>query len=317
MILIIGGMGFIGLNTALRLIEAGERVVITQHNARRVPDALAPHLADERAFVERMDATKLYEMVEVAHRREVESVITFAAPPARGISPQEDYRIYVNALQNTLETARTLGMRRVSLASSTSVYGGLPEGPFREDAPLPVHSRTQVEAFKKAMEIHAFHYAGRAGVEVVSLRIASIYGPHYYSMFNPMSRMCHAALRGEDPDFSDRPGGALTADDEGDWTYVGDLARGVQLVHTADSLTSDVYNIGAGAAVSNERVFEAVRKALPDAVCSALKPGRSGATPRNPVMDLSRIREDVGYEPEYDIDSGIAAYVEHLRAHPQ
>ena len=111
MILIVGGMGFIGLNTALRLIEAGERVVITQHNARRVPDALAPHL-DGLAFVERMDATKLYEMMEVAHRREVESIITFAAPPARGISPQEDYRIYVNALQNTLETARTLGLRR-------------------------------------------------------------------------------------------------------------------------------------------------------------------------------------------------------------
>ena len=39
--------------------------------------------------------------------------------------------------------------------------------------------------------------------------------------------------------------------------------------------------------------------------------------PVNPVMDLSRIRKDVGYEPEYDIDSGIAAYVNHLKGHPQ
>jgi nucleoside-diphosphate-sugar epimerase len=37
----------------------------------------------------------------------------------------------------------------------------------------------------------------------------------------------------------------------------------------------------------------------------------------NPVMDLSRIRQDVGYEPEYDIDSGIAAYVDHLKRYPQ
>lgn len=317
MILIIGGMGFIGLNTALRLLEAGERVVITQHSARRVPDALAPHLEAERAFVERMDATRLYDMMEVARRREVESVITFAAPPARGISPQEDYRIYTRSLQNTLETARTLGLRRVSLASSVSVYGSLPEGPFREDMPLPVQSRTQVEAFKKGMEIHALHYAERAGVEAVSLRIGSVYGPYYYSMFNPMSRMCHAALKGEEPDFSDRPGGGVSADDEGDWTYVGDLARGVQLVHTAPSLGHSVYNVGSGAAVSNARVFEAVRKAIPGAVCSPLKPGRSGASPRNPVMDLSRIREDAGYAPEYDIDAGIAAYVEHLRTQPQ
>jgi nucleoside-diphosphate-sugar epimerase len=38
MILVIGGMGFIGLNTALRLLEVGKKVVITQHTSHRVPD---------------------------------------------------------------------------------------------------------------------------------------------------------------------------------------------------------------------------------------------------------------------------------------
>ncbi|NIO07368.1 MAG: UDP-glucose 4-epimerase, partial [Deltaproteobacteria bacterium] len=44
MILIIGGMGFIGLNTALRLLEVGENVVITQYSTRRVPAVLEPEL---------------------------------------------------------------------------------------------------------------------------------------------------------------------------------------------------------------------------------------------------------------------------------
>ena len=317
MILIVGGMGFIGLNTARRLLEVGESVVITQHSAHRVPEALQPEL-NERVFVERVDITKNYEVMEAAHRHKVDSIISFAAPPARGISPQEDYRIYTQGLQSLLETTRVLGLGRLSLASSTSVYGSLPEGPFREDMPLPIGSRTQVEAFKKGMEIHASHYASRANIDVVSLRIGSIYGPYYYSMFNPMSRMCHAALKGEDPDFSDRPGGAISEDDEGDWTYVADLARGIQMLHTADDLAHDIYNIGSGTVTSTKDVFAAVRKALPDAVCSALKPGRSpAANPPNPVMELSRIKEDVGYEPEYDIDAGIAAYVEHLRNHPQ
>ncbi|MCY4581732.1 MAG: hypothetical protein OXE50_02870, partial [Chloroflexi bacterium] len=117
--------------------------------------------------------------------------------------------------------------------------------------------------------------------------------------------------------FPDRPGGTINEDDEGDWTYVGDLARGIQLVHTAESLSHDTYNIGSGAATSTKRVLEAVQKALPDAVCSALKPGRTPSNANNPVMDLSRIGEDVGYAPEHDIDSGIAAYVEHLRHHAQ
>ena len=317
MILVVGGMGFIGLNTALRLLETGERVVITQHSARRVPDALAPYL-DDRLFVEQVDVTKLYDVVHAVNKHGADSIISFAAPPARGISPQEDYRIYTEGLRSLLETTRVLGLRRLSLASSTSVYGSLPAGPFREDMPLPIGSRTQVEAFKKAMEIHAFHYAGRAGIDVVSLRIGSIYGPYYYSMFNPMSRMCHAALKGEEPDFSDRPGGVISEDDEGDWTHVADLARGVQLVHTAESLSHNVYNIGSGRATSTKEVFAAVQKAVPGAACSALVAGRStGANPPNPVMDLSRITADTGYEPEHDIDSGIAAYVEHLRTHPQ
>ena len=317
MILVVGGMGFIGLNTALRLLDVGESVVLTQHSAHRVPEALAPHLND-RVFVERVDVTKSYEVMDAAHRHNAGSIISFAAPPARGISPQEDYRIYTLGLQSLLETTRVLGLGRLSLASSTSVYGSLPAGPFREDMPLPIGSRTQVEAFKKAMEIHASHYAARASIEVVSLRIGSIYGPYYYSMFNPMSRMCHAAIRGEDPDFSDRPGGAISEDDEGDWTYVADLARGVQLLHTAGKLSHDVYNIGSGRACSTKAIFEAVQKAVPGAQCSALKPGRSpAANPPNPVMDLSRISGDTGYEPEHDIDSGIAAYVEHLRNHPQ
>ncbi len=317
MILIVGGMGFIGLNAALRLLETGESVVITQHSARRVPDALSPYLNDT-LFVERVDVTKSYEVMDAAHRRSAASIISFAAPPARGISPQEDYRIYTQGLQSLLETTRVLGLKRLSLASSTSVYGSLPAGPFREDMPLPISSRTQVEAFKKGMEIHASHYAARANIDVVSLRIGSIYGPYYYSMFNPMSRMCRAALKGEDPDFSDRPAGSISEDDEGDWTYVADLARGIQLAHTAERLSHNVYNIGSGKASSTKAIFEAVRKALPNAVCSALKPGRSpAANPPNPVMDLSRITSDVGYQPEYDIDSGIAAYVESLRDQPQ
>ena len=312
MILLIGGMGFIGLNTALRLLDVGERVVITQYSTRRVPTVLEPEL-DKRVFIASMDVTKGYEVMDVIQRHKVESIISFAAPPARGISAQEDYRIYTQGLQNTLEAARVFGLRRVSLASSTSVYGSLPEGPFREDMPLPMQSKTQIEAFKKAMEIHAFHYATRIGLDLAALRIGSIYGPHYYSMFNPMSRMCQAALKGTDPDFSDRPGGSIREDDEGDWTYVADLARGIELVHRAEKLAHNTYNVGSGKATSTKRIFEAVQKIIPGARCSALEPGRSGAMPVNPVMDLGRIRNDVGYEPEYDIDSGMAAYVDHLK----
>jgi UDP-glucose 4-epimerase len=316
MILIIGGMGFIGLNTALRLLEVGERVVITQHTSHRLPDFLKDQVGT-RVFTARLDVTNPYEVFDVVRRHQVESIINLMAPPARSLSTQADYHLYTVGLQNVLQAAHTFGLTRVSLGSSVSVYGGLPAGPYREDMPLPVDSPTQVAAFKKGMEIHAFYYASRLNLEVVSLRIASIYGPLYYSMHNPISRLCHAAIKNAEPDFSDRPDGGIFADDQGDWAYVKDVARGIQLVHTAERLHHRIYNIGSGRATSHQEIFAAVRQAVPGARCSALRPGRTPNAPANPAEALARIKADAGYEPEYTMETGIAAYIEWLRHYPQ
>ena len=315
MILIVGGMGFIGLNTALRLVETGKKVVITQHSSHRMPDLLKGEIGT-RVFTARMDVSNPYEVFEVVRRHQVESIINLMAPPARSLSTQADYNLYTAGLQNVLEAARTFGLRRVSLGSSVAVYGGLPVGPFREDALLPVPSPTQVSAFKKGMEMHAHFYAAQTKLDVVALRIASIYGPLYYSMHNPIGRLCHAAVKNAEPDFSDRPDGKIFEGDQADWTYVKDVARGIQLVHTAETLPHRTYNIGSGRATSNRDVYEAVRKAVPGARCGALKPGRSPGAATNPATDLSRIAE-LGYQPEHTIETGVAAYVEWLRTNPQ
>jgi UDP-glucose 4-epimerase len=316
MIIVIGGMGFIGLNTVIRLLEVGEDVVVTQHSASRVPDIIKEHVG-KRLFIERMDVATGFEVNDVFRRHDINGIISFAAPPARGISPQVDYHIYTAGLQNILEAARTFEVKRVALASSQSVYGGLASGPYREDAPLPIESRSQIEAFKKGQEIHSLHYGGQAGIDVISLRIGSIYGPLYYSMFHPGARIVHAALKGEEPDFSDRPNGVIYEDDQADWVYVKDLARGIVGLELADKLNHKIYNVGSGRATSLKETFAAIKKALPNATAKALVPGKTPGTPANPVMDLTRITSDTGYEPEYDVERGFAEYVEWLRHNAQ
>jgi len=315
MILVIGGMGFIGLNTTLRFLEVGQRVVISQHSARRVPDVLKTEIG-ARVLVAQMDVTNPYEVFDVVRRHQVESIVNLMAPPARSLSTQADYHLYTAGLQNVLEAGRTFGLRRVSLGSSVGVYGGIPVGPYREDTPLPVTSPTQVSAFKKGMEMHAHFYAVQTKIDVVALRIGSIYGPLYYSMHNPISRMCHGAARNTEADFSDRPDGKIFEDDQADWTYVKDLARGIQQVHMAPKLAHRVYNLASGRASSNREAFEAVRKAVPGARCSALKPGKTPGGATNPATDLTRAAE-VGYKPEHTLESGVAAYIEWLNTNPQ
>src|SRR5439155_13959669 len=130
-------------------------------------------------------------------------------------------------------------------------------------------------AFKKGMEMHAHYYAAQNKLDVVALRIASIYGPLYYSMHNPIGRICHAAVHDAEPDFRDRPGGKLPEGDQADWTHVKDVARGIQMVHTAPALSHRAYNIGSGPASSNRDAVEAARKVVPAARCAALTLGRT------------------------------------------
>jgi nucleoside-diphosphate-sugar epimerase len=70
MILIIGGMGFIGLNTALRLLEVGEQVVITQHTSHRLPDFLKDQIGTSVSTA-RMDVTKVSATMQTNRRRAI------------------------------------------------------------------------------------------------------------------------------------------------------------------------------------------------------------------------------------------------------
>src|SRR5207249_2617585 len=194
--------------------------------------------------------------------------------------------------------------------SSVAVYGGLPSGPFREDVGLPVPSPTQVSAFKKGMEMHAHFYAGQNKLDVVALRIGGIYGPLYYSMHNPVSRICHAAARNAEPDFADRPDGKIFEDDQADWTYVKDVARGIQMVHMAERLNHRVYNVASGRASSNKDVVEAARKAAPGARGQGAVEGRMFSREGAAVV-LGDVLDDEGKKVALEItaNGGKATYV--------
>jgi UDP-glucose 4-epimerase len=314
MILITGGMGFIGMHTANCFLEAGEDVLLMQHSARREPEFLRRQNG-RRVAIEQADIIDADAVLDLVRRYEVSGIVHLVAPPVRGLAPEEEYRINTFGLLNVLEAARECGVRRVTFGSSGSVYLGIPQGPYSEDLPLPVPSRNATEAYKKALEILALHYADRTGLEVVTARLGHIFGPLYYSMVNLPSRLCHAAVKGVEPDFSG-PAGVPFAGDEGDFCYVKDCARGLQLLQMAPRVQHRIYNIGGGRAITNGDIVNAVKKAAPG-VQIKLREGRSPQARTNPVMDLSRIKEDAGYQPQYDIERAIADYITWLRSNPQ
>jgi UDP-glucose 4-epimerase len=307
MILITGGLGFIGLHTARSLLDLGEDVVLTQYRVAREPGFIKDELG-KRAFVEQLDATDGEALMEIGKRHEITGIIHMATPGLGALDAAGDYKVNMYSLLNCLEAAEAWGVKRLGIASSVTVYNGVEDGPFEEDMPLRTTPNNPVEAYKKAYEIVSTHYALRTGLDIVLLRMGYIYGPLYHSMGSAMSRLVHAAVKGVAPELR----AELFEDDAQDYCYVKDCGRAVALLQVADKLQYQTYNIGGGAATSNKDIASALRRHFPNAELP-MKPGASQPR-KDPYMDLTRIKGEVGYEPQYNAANAIDDYVAWLQA---
>jgi UDP-glucose 4-epimerase len=314
MVLITGGMGFIGLHTARKFLDVGENVVITRFRAWREPSFLKEEFG-KRVIVKNLDTTSPFDCLSLVREHKVDSIVHLAMPGLAALSPAEDFRVNMLGLINLLEAARVAGVRRFTIGSSVAVYGGL-AGPFREEQALNVESASATSAFKKAFEILALHYADRTKLDVIALRIGVIWGPLYHSMKNMPSRMIHGAMQGGTVDLTREagvPGGPCCEDDETDLCYVKDCAKAIRMVQMATTLKHRIYNVGSGKPTSNAQLREAVLKTVPG-VRIILQPGRSTECCTNAYLEISRLHADTGYEPEFTLESGVADYVKWLSA---
>jgi nucleoside-diphosphate-sugar epimerase len=305
-------MGFIGLHTARRFLDAGEDVVLTFHQNRREPDFLAPDLG-KRAKVEQLDVLNAARVADVIKAHAVDGVVYLAVPALSGVSPAEEFQTNTAGYLNVLEACRAAGVRRLSVTSSLAIYSNVNERPWREDVHFPAESTNPTEAYKKALEVLGLFFGQRTGLEVVMLRVAGIFGPMYHSMANLPSRLAHAAAHGRAPDFSGMRYGPPKADDGSDACFVRDVAAGIQMIHSAPKLEHRIYNVGNGKSTRNAELVEAIREVVPEFQAD-LPPGGDA---HNRYMDLSRTTAEVGYKPTIGVEKGLAEYVAWLRTHPQ
>jgi UDP-glucose 4-epimerase len=315
MILITGGLGFIGLHTARRFLEVGEQVVLTQFRVRREPDFIKAEIG-KRVFIETLDVTASHDVIDIVRKHKVTGIVHLAVPGLGALSAAEDYRMNVIGFLNILEAARLFDVRRVSLASSVAVYAGLAEGPFREDALVPVHSGNPTETFKKALEILGLHYAARTNLEVVALRIGTPFGPLYHSLAAPTSRIIHAAANGVRADFAGARGGAPHQEDDTGAFYVKDCAQAIQLIQMADKLVQRIFNISSESPMKYREFVEVVKKVVPNAQID-LPLGHGPRNRPNAYLDITRLKQVVGYQPQYTIERAVEEYIDWLRNHPE
>ncbi len=314
--LIIGGMGFIGLHTARALLDLGEPCVITRYHVSRMPDFLQGEVGT-RLFVEPLDVTDRSALLEIGARHPITGIIHLADPGPWRSDALEYFRMGTNALSNVLEAAQAWKVRRVAIASTIGIYGGVDSGgaPLREDLPLPMFAPHPIPTFKEVAELIGSNIAARAGFDILKLRFGA-WGPLFHhppSPANIHSQMMRAAVAGETLDFTQPPSRANEKDGV-DLCYVKDCARGIALLQLAGRLRYSTYNIGTGRATRYGDLAAAIKSIIPHARLDL----PAGYDPQGPggviELDITRIREDTGYEPQYDLQRAVADYIAWLQA---
>jgi UDP-glucose 4-epimerase len=317
MILVTGGLGFVGSHTTRALLDLGESCVLVQRRSPVLPDDLAGP-GGQRVFTERADVTDLAALLAVGTRHQITGIVHLAGSvpwPPGAAEPVDGARMAVGSLLNVLQAARDWQVPRVAIASTIGVYGGVvAEGPLREDVPLPMAAGHVIPAFKKIGELLADYLADATGIEIINLRI-SPWGPggNPMSPFTAAPQLVHAGARGTAPDFSALRSPAY-ADDGFDMCYVKDCARAIALLQLAPRLAHRTYNVASGQVLTNREVAAAVSRLVPDARIE-LPEGRSPAGSGQGIrLDISRLRQDTGYQPAYDTQTAVADYIAWLRA---
>ena len=310
MILVTGGFGSIGAHTALALADLGEQVVVTRHRKAAPPTFLEGRVAVEPADLADLDAVRA-----IGDRHEITGIVHLAAVALEEPDAIAFIRRNTAMLLNALEVARAWEVRRFAVSSSIGIYIGTPGTRWHEDLALvPATSPNSILAFKKSVEAITPQVLQGTGVEPIMLRIGTIWGPLGLpdSPFFPIPRLISATVRCEAPDLTPpRPPGF--ADDGGDRCYVKDCGRAIALLMRADALQHDAYNISSGQPVANHEFVTAVNAAVPGAEAS-LRPGRNPAAPvDDPYLDITRLVRDTGFEPAFDVRTGVADYVAWLQ----
>ncbi len=153
--------------------------------------------------------------------------------------------------------------------------------------------------------------ANYTGLDCISLRIAAMYGPLYDPTRSSLAgRLVHAAVNGSQPNL-DTWFGSNYAEDGADMCYVKDGARAIALLMVADKLHYQTYNVATGRPTTIQQIVDAIKKVIPEVNFEL--PSLPNPVPV-PYQDITRLRQDTGFEPQFTTESGIADYIAWLRA---
>ena len=307
--LVTGGAGFIGSHVCERLLRDGHRVwafddlnnfydpQFKQRNLREIQALAKPFefvhgdITDRAALDEIFSSVKFDQVIHLAARAGVRPSLA---------EPALYQRVNVEGTVNVLEAARKSGVKKITIASSSSVYGLNSKVPFSESDPI-FSAISPYAASKLACEAlgHVWHHIYK--MDVAMLRFFTVYGPRQRPDL-AIYKFAKLISAGKPiPVFGD--GSAAR-----DYTFVTDTLDGI-IACTKKEFGYEIFNLGESQTVPLSRMIELLEAALGKKAVIDRQPLQPGDVPIT-FADISKARAKLGYNPQVKFEQGIKLFAE-------
>lgn len=310
-VLVTGAAGFIGAYVCRALVARGDEAVgLDNFNAYYDPQLKRDRVAAlcPQVGIAETDLSDAEGIAALFDRLQPERVVHLAAQAGVRYSlesPETYVQSNLVGFLNVLQQCRQRRIAHTVYASSSSVYGGGAQPPFREDAridrPLSFYAAT-----KAANEAMAYSYAHLYRMPLTGLRFFTVYGPWGRPDMAPLL-FSRAVLAGRPIEVFNH--GRMRRD----FTHVDDIVAGVLAAldrppSGCDDAPHRIYNLGNHAPVALEHFIGVIENAAnrrAERVYREMQPGDMIET----MADTSRAAAELGFSPSTPIEQGLPPVV--------
>ena len=322
-IAIIGGAGFIGHHLALDLVRRGANVYVidglqVNNLLSLMTDGAANRELYTRMVNERLDllrgagielhpqdARDYHAMSRLLDAFKPDVIVHLAAVAHAGRSNKDPFSTFdhsLRTLENALDVARGIGVKRFVFLSSSMVYGNFLTESVDEEHPLnPIGI---YGALKLSGEKIVIAYQQVFGLPYTIVRPSALYGAR-----------CVSRRIGQVYIETALKGGKLRIDGDGaekiDFTYIDDLVSGIAGAIASPAAENGVFNLTYGSSRSIKELAEVVRKDFPEVQSEFVE--RDALMPFRGTLSVDKARKVFGYAPKHPIEVGIPKYIEWYR----